>query len=126
MTTPNAGQQLPLTAVDSPYGEVLGVAIQSYDAAGTLRPVGEDYPLPSSDLNSRAFYGEFTMTADTVYSPGRSLKIICTTAGNVRVTYSDGSTGDWPAIVGTQVLAVEATEINSASTTAVATYRGLK
>jgi hypothetical protein len=77
------------------------------------------------DVNSAAFGGEVALTVGTaVPTPGRSLKVVCTAAGNITVTYPDGSTGTWPVVVGTQTLPLAVTEVNSE--TATATFFNLK
>lgn len=72
-----------------------------------------------------AFTGEVAMTVGTAYPAGRSLKINCTVAGNVTVTYADASTGVWRAEVGIMTLPIAVTKVNTSGTTATATYFNL-
>jgi hypothetical protein len=62
------------------------------------------------------------MTVGTTYAPGRSLWINCTVAGNVAVTFFDGSTLIFAVSVGPSMLPFAVTEVNSSGTTATATY----
>lgn len=97
-----------------------------FDANGNPQGVAAN-PFYTLDGNNAAFQGEVTLTvgtADTVAR--RSLKIMCTAAGNVAVTYADGSTGIWPVAVGTTTLPISITTVNSSGTTATATYANLK
>ncbi len=72
--------------------------------------------------------GELSVTAGSTYGRYvfRGLKIVCTTAGNVAVTYPDNSTGVWPVAVGTTWLPLNFISVNTSGTTAVATYFGLR
>lgn len=81
----------------------------------------------SDATNNAAFQGEVTLTvgtADTVAR--RSLKANCTAAGNVAVTYADGSAGVWPVAIGIQTLPIAITTVTSSNTTATCTYANLK
>ncbi len=78
------------------------------------------------DGNGAPFQGEVAMTVGTTYAAQRSLKAICTAAGNVSVTYTDSSTGVWAAAVGTNTFPVAATAVNASGTTATCTYSNLK
>ena len=80
----------------------------------------------TQDDNSGPYLGEIALTVGTSYKPQRSLKVVCMVAGNVSVTYSDGSTGVWPVVVGTQTLPLAVAIVNSGGTTAVATYFNVK
>jgi len=93
--------------------------------------VGIDQTTPGTtngvvDSQSAAFGGEIALTVGTAGTAGRSLKAICTAAGNISVTYSDGSTGVWSATFGTQTYPIAVTTVSSAGTTATCTYSNLK
>ena len=80
-----------------------------------------------NDVQSQAFQGEVILTVGTPDSqPRRSLKAICSVAGNVAVTYGDGSIGVWPVVVGTQTLPISILTVNTSGTTATCTYANLK
>jgi hypothetical protein len=82
---------------------------------------------PVQDTNSAAFLGEVTLVVGTEdIAPRRSLKAVCTSPGNVSVTYADASIGVWPVVVGVQTLPVSITTVNSSGTTASCTYANLK
>jgi hypothetical protein len=88
-------------------------------------------PLPTADTgggsNDAAFQGEVALTVGTADSQARrSLKAVCTAAGNVSVTYADGSTGVWPAVVGAQTWPIAITTVNTSGTTAACAYANLK
>jgi hypothetical protein len=105
MTTPNAGQQLPLDATDSPYGEVLGVAVQAYDSAGTLRAVGADNPLPVSGTfayasvsgsgtdASNAAPSLLTLLATFTVTNAGQYRVQNQSASTIQVVYDNGTSG---------------------------------
>ena len=83
--------------------------------------------LPTADANGAAFQGEVAMTVGgPAVAAGRSLKVVCTAAGGVSVTYVDGTTGVWPVVVGTQTLPIAVTAVNTSGTTATAAFSNLK
>ena len=87
---------------------------------------GQQATVPiTQDLNSAAFLGEIPFTAGSSVIPGRSLKVMCTLAGNINVQYVNGSYGVWPVVVGTQTLPISITAISVNGTTATATYANL-
>lgn len=94
------------------------------DLAGHALIIGADGSI--KDAQSAAFTGEVAMTVGTVYAAARSLKAICTVAGNISVTYVDTSVGVWAVQVGTQTLPVSITAVNASGTTATCTYANLK
>ncbi len=88
---------------------------------------GAGTALAAPDPNNSPFYGEVSLTVGVAGAAvGRSLKAVCTVAGNVAVTYFDGSTGTWAVALGTQTLPIAITEVNSSGTTATCTYFNLK
>jgi hypothetical protein len=102
------------------------------DAALAGTTSGVPGTIDTTDSSGAGYQGEFSMTVGTSYtlSPGvaqaRSVHAICTVAGNVSVTYADGSTGVWAVAVGNQTIPAAAVAINSSGTTATCTYAGLK
>ena len=74
----------------------------------------------------RPFYGATALTVGTAATAGRALRISCTAAGNVSVTYSDASTDTFPVNVGLSIIPGEFTTVNTSGTTATATYANLK
>ena len=66
------------------------------------------------------------MTIGTTYAAQRSIGVLCTTAGNIVVTFADASTLVLPVYVGWQTFPFAVTTINASGTTATATYYNLK
>ena len=56
----------------------------------------------------------------------RAIRINCSAAGNVSLTYADGSVDVIPVSVGLSYIAGAITTINTAGTTATATYAAMK
>lgn len=83
---------------------------------------GVQNTVDTSSADNQAFTGVKAMTVGTTYAPGRSLWINCTVAGNVAVTFFDGSTLIFAVSVGPSMLPFAVTEVNSSGTTATATY----
>ena len=59
--------------------------------------------------------------ADDVQA-GRCLLVVCTSAGNVKVKFADGSTGTYPVAVGLTRLDFAVVRVFSTGTTATATF----
>ncbi len=74
----------------------------------------------------RPYQGIVPMTVGTTYPAQRALRINCTSAGNVSVTYADGSVDVLPMNVGLSYVAGAFTAVNSSGTTATATYANVK
>ena len=72
------------------------------------------------------YQGVVTMVVGTAQAAQRAVRINCTTAGNVSITYADGSVDVIPVNVGLSYVAGAVTTINSAGTTASATYATMK
>ena len=111
-------------------GETLSI-IEAADGpsgggGGSSGNVAVTNTVTTSDANSAPFGGEVSLTPGTPIAAGRSLKVVCTSAGVVQVEYPDSSTGLWPVVPGTQTLPVAAINIVSGGTTAVASYFNLK
>ncbi|HUO23653.1 MAG TPA: hypothetical protein VMU59_14145 [Caulobacteraceae bacterium] len=88
-------------------------------------------PLPQTDVggasNNAPFQGEVALTVGAADSQARrTLKATCTAAGNVSVTYADGSTGVWAAQAGQQTWPIAITTVNASGTTATCAYANLK
>jgi hypothetical protein len=66
--------------------------------------------------------GVVAFVADAAVVHGRRLAVKCTVAGNVNVTLLDGSTETVPVLVGLTLLPLAVVKVNSATTTATATY----
>jgi hypothetical protein len=124
------GTPIPQTGSDGQVRQVILPAVQVVDGSGNPAGAGTvAAPSVTQDQNSAAFSGEISMPVDgTTYAAGRSLKAICTVAGNVKVTYTDASTGIWALQVGTQTLplAVTAWTVSAVTGAATATYANLK
>jgi hypothetical protein len=86
---------------------------------------GVDGTIDTTDAGAAAFTGAVAMTVGTTYQAGRSLFINCTVAGNVSVTFFDGSALVVPVNVGVTILPFAVTRVNSSGTTATATYANL-
>lgn len=70
--------------------------------------------------------GAIALTLDTVARPGRLLAINASAAGNVSVTFSDGSTYTFPVAAGLTLVPFSVTKVNTSGTTATATYANIK
>lgn len=82
--------------------------------------------LTVSDSQSAAVSGVVAMTVGSIYAAARSVGVLCTVAGNVSFTFSDASTLVIPVVPGWQTFPFAVTQVNSAGTTATATYFNLK
>jgi hypothetical protein len=79
-----------------------------------------------NDAQSAPCPGVVAMTVGTTYAAQRQLGVLCTTAGNVSMTFIDGSTLVLPVYVGWQTFFYCVTTINASGTTATAAYYNLK
>ncbi|MDR9846994.1 hypothetical protein [Herbaspirillum huttiense] len=102
---------IPLMGLVDAQGKLVALSI---DGSGRLS-VRED-----------SVQGSAAVAVDTDVTPGRQLKINCTVAGFVSVTFADGSTDTISVGTGTSILPWAVKKINSAGTTATATYSNLK
>jgi len=91
--------------------------------AGGQTGVGGTLDVSSAD--SQAFTGAVAMTVGASYAPGRSILIDATAAGNVSLTFFDGSTLVVPVNAGITILPFAVTAVNTSGTTATATYANL-
>jgi hypothetical protein len=89
---------------------------------GNFAPYSQANRLPTNT----AAQGEIAMTVGTAVTAGTGFKANCTVAGNVSVTYANGSTGVYIVIVGTDIFQSSITTINSSGTTATCTYANLQ
>jgi hypothetical protein len=86
---------------------------------------------PKETVLEANFTAPFTGSADVAASntvkvtPGRSLVINCTVAGNVKVGFADGSTLTIAVAIGTLILPWAVAQVFVAGTTATATYANL-
>lgn len=72
------------------------------------------------------FQGVVPMTLDQAQAAQRAIRINCTVAGNVSLTYVDGSKDTIPVAVGLSYIAGAFTTVNSAGTSATATYANMR
>ncbi len=72
------------------------------------------------------FQGVVVMTPDQAQTAQRAIRINCTVAGNVSLTYVDGSKDTIPVAVGLNYIAGAFTTVNSAGTSATATYANMR
>lgn len=98
-----------------------GGGIPAY--AGSV--TGVDGTLDTTDAGNASFTGAVAMTVGTSYAAARSIFINCTVAGNISLTFFDGSTLVTPVNVGVTILPFAVTKVNSSGTTATATYANL-
>lgn len=99
------------------------------NAGGGQTPVSPPNPLPAADANNASYGGVTALTNDgATYTAGRSLAIVCTVAGNVKLTFSDASQITVPVAVGLTVLpfAVTSWTVGGVSGPATATLFNLK
>src|SRR4051812_17026845 len=114
-------------------GAIASLALAASAAAQTKPLHGRDSTgrptevLDVWDQSGLPFLGERPLTVGTpdAVGAGRSLKATCTGAGNVAVTYVDGSQGVWAVVIGVQTLPVAVTTVRTAGTTAACTYANL-
>jgi hypothetical protein len=83
---------------------------------------GNAADLNVTDASGASVTGRVALTVGTPGTAGRMFCAICTTAGNVSVTFSNASTGVYPLAVGINAFPWQITEVNSSGTTATATY----
>lgn len=103
---------------------MLGQALKATSVPVTI--ASDQGTLSVVDVNNAAFAGVVPMVIGTAQTAQRSIGIICTTAGNVQLMLSDGSSLTIPVSVGFQTLPFAATTIVAAGTTATATYYNFK
>ena len=72
------------------------------------------------------YQGIVAMTVDQVQPAQRAIRINCTTAGTVSLTYADGSKDIVPVAVGLSYIAGAFTTVNGAGTSATATYANMR
>jgi hypothetical protein len=116
---------LPTNAAQETGGNLATIASNTAGIATAANQAAGNSSLSTIATYDAPFLGEVALTVGTPDSQARrSLKAICTAAGNVSVTYSDSSTGTWAVVVGTQTFPIAITTVNSA--TATCTYFNLK
>lgn len=136
-TDPRVAQGSPTTGQTGTLTQATIVSGDQTWAAGetrpyTLTPSGRlkvDSTLPPGAATAAAqasYQGEIALTVGTASTVGRALKAACAGAGNINVTYTDGSTGIWPVAIGTQTLPLAITTVNASGTTATCTYANVK
>jgi hypothetical protein len=110
--------------------------------AGTLTVSAASLPLPAgaataakqdallaailADAQSAPFSGAVAMTLDVTYAARRSIGVLATVAGDVRMTLSDSSSLTLPVSPGWTTFPFAVTQIVSTGTTATASYFNLK
>lgn len=88
--------------------------------------------MPSTDDTGRQVVAEPSISSitalvvGTAAKEGRQLQIVCTVAGNVAVTFPDGSINTIPVGAGLTTLPWAVVKINTSGTTATATYANLR
>jgi hypothetical protein len=108
----NAAVSATAAKQDTGNTTLASIAASLAAIAGYLAPVPGVIPMPA---------------LDTVYTTGRYFAVNCSGAGNVSVTYSDGTTDTFPVAAGVlTVLRAAITKVNSSGTTATATYENWK
>lgn len=110
-------------------------ATQAISAAALPLPTGAADAATLAAVNTKLgallaieqpYQGVVAMAVGTAQAAQRAVRINCTTAGNVSLTYADGSVDVIPVSVGLSYIAGAITTINSAGTTATATYAAMK
>jgi hypothetical protein len=96
------------------------------DLAGGVMAVNAAGQASVSDVQSAPFAGAVAMVVGTAQAAQRSIGVLCTAAGNVEMTFSDGSTITLPVYVGWQTFPFAVTTIVASGTTATASYYNLK
>ena len=87
---------------------------------------GNATDLQVTDASTASVSGRIALTVGTPAAAGREFCAICTAAGNVSVTFADASVGVYPLGIGLNVFPLQVTQVNSAGTTATATYENWK
>ena len=96
------------------------------DQNGAPIVVALDSSLAALLAAERPYQGVVAMAVGTAQPAQRALRVNCTAAGNVSLTYADGSTDVIPVNVGLSYIAGAITTVNSVGTTATATYANMK
>ena len=102
---------IPLMGLVDNDGKIVGLSV---DTSGRL------------SIREDSVQGSVPVAVDADVTPGRQLKINCSVAGNVSVTFADGSVDSLSVGVGTTILPWAVKKVNGAGTTATATYSNLK
>jgi hypothetical protein len=92
---------------------------------GRPQYVDPTHGMPTADLGGASYAGSTALVVGTAATAGRAVLINCTVAGNVAMTLSDASIITVSLPIGVFVLPFAATKINTAGTTATATYWNL-
>lgn len=113
-----------LKALVNTFKTAITVTLNGMLPVGTNR-IG-DVGTPDLLAVERPYQGAVAMVVGTAQTAQRAVRIACTAAGNVSFTYTDGTTDVIPVQVGLSVWAGAITTVNTAGTTATATYANLK
>lgn len=76
-------------------------------------------------IQEEGYKGVVAIVVGTDGIPKRGVQVVCTVAGNVNFNMADGSDNIVPVAVGLTVLPYAVLGVNTASTTATATYAHL-
>ena len=110
-------------------------AMQAISATALPLPTGAADAVTLAAINTKLgallaaeqpYQGVVAMVVGTAQAAQRAIRINCSAAGNVSLTYADGSVDVIPVSVGLSYIAGAITTINNAGTTATATYAAMK
>ena len=111
--------------VATPSESIMPSAAVAYGSLGSPAVnVDATHGLPTIDPNNAAFQGAVLMTVGTTYTAQRSLAAVCTTVGNITVTFADASSMTVPVNLGYQAFPYAITAVSAS--TATCTFNNLK
>ena len=114
--------QATLTAPPLPAGAATNASLATLATA----LAGLQTTMTALQQSEAPFQGVVPMTLDQAQATQRAVRIVCTTAGTVSLTYADGSKDVIPIAVGLSYIAGAVTTVNSAGTTATATFANMR
>lgn len=112
-----AASSLPLPAGAATDAALVGIAAKLGQISATLTAL---------QTSEAPYQGVVAMIVDQAQASQRAVRINCTAAGTVSLTYADGSTDVIPIAAGLNYVSGAVTTVNSAGTTATATYANMK
>jgi hypothetical protein len=116
----------PLSVSVSALPLPAGAATDASLAAISAKLAQISSTLSAIQVSEAPYQGVVAMVVDQAQASQRAVRINCTTGGNVSLTYADGSKDVIPIAAGLNYVAGAVTTVNSAGTTAIATYANMK
>lgn len=120
----DATHPLAMTAAALPLPTGAATDTTLAGMAATLIKMGT--AISALQSSEAPYQGVVAIALDQAQTPQRAIRINCTVAGNVSLAYVDGSKDIVPVQVGLSYIPGAITTVNSAGTTATATYANMK